>query len=41
MRRPPAKMWQGPAFDTHGPHNVPNVSPTSCLKIRNMFDCDV
>ncbi|XP_071544125.1 uncharacterized protein MAN1 [Panulirus ornatus] len=41
VRRPPAKMWQGPAFDTHGPHNVPNVSLTSCLKIRNMFDCDV
>nr|XP_045619451.1 uncharacterized protein LOC123771121 isoform X1 [Procambarus clarkii] len=39
--RPPAKMWQGPAFDNLGPHNVPNVSPTSCLKIRNMFDCDV
>ncbi|KAK8751500.1 hypothetical protein OTU49_008765, partial [Cherax quadricarinatus] len=39
--RPPAKMWQGPAFDNLGPQHVPNVSPTSCLKIRNMFDCDV
>ncbi|MPC10148.1 Inner nuclear membrane protein Man1 [Portunus trituberculatus] len=39
--RPPPKVWQGPAFNTLSPHNVPNVSPTSCLKIRNMFDCDV
>ncbi|XP_042225991.1 uncharacterized protein LOC121868997 isoform X2 [Homarus americanus] len=39
--RPPTKMWQGPAFDTLGPQYVPNVPPTSCLKIRNMFDCDV
>ncbi|XP_066957583.1 uncharacterized protein MAN1 [Macrobrachium rosenbergii] len=40
--RPPAKMWQGQAFESlETTHNLPNVSPTSCLKIRNMFDCDV
>ncbi|KAK4323490.1 hypothetical protein Pmani_005805 [Petrolisthes manimaculis] len=39
--RPLAKVWQGPAFNTQSPHNAPDVSPTSCLKIRNMFDCDV
>ncbi|XP_068245648.1 uncharacterized protein MAN1 isoform X2 [Palaemon carinicauda] len=40
--RTPSKMWQGQAFESlETTHNLPNVSPTSCLKIRNMFDCDV
>ncbi|XP_037804175.1 uncharacterized protein LOC119598593 [Penaeus monodon] len=37
--RPPAKVWQGQAFEI--PHNLSQVTYTSCLKIRNMFDCDV
>ncbi|XP_076032178.1 LEM domain-containing inner nuclear membrane protein MAN1 [Oratosquilla oratoria] len=40
--RPLAKTWQGQAFESlETTHNLPPVSPTSCLKIRNMFDCDV
>ncbi|KAB7508215.1 Inner nuclear membrane protein Man1 [Armadillidium nasatum] len=38
----PEKVWQGQAFESlETTQNVPHVSPTSCLKIRNMFDCEI
>lgn len=40
--RPLAKTWQGQAFESlETTHNLPHISPTSALKIRNMFDCEV
>ncbi|CAL4125676.1 unnamed protein product, partial [Meganyctiphanes norvegica] len=39
--RPLAKTWQGQAFESlETTHNLPHISPTSSLKIRNMFDCE-
>ncbi|CAK8689322.1 unnamed protein product [Clavelina lepadiformis] len=34
----PGRVWQGEAFDTSRSINTVTVSPTPCLKIRNMFD---
>uniref|UniRef100_H2YT83 RRM domain-containing protein n=1 Tax=Ciona savignyi TaxID=51511 RepID=H2YT83_CIOSA len=36
----PGRVWQGEAFDTNRSINTPNISPTPCLKIRNMFERD-
>lgn len=37
-----SKVWQGQAFETmEGSVNSLTCSPTSCLKIRHMFDVDV
>lgn len=38
----PEKIWQGQAFENlETTQNLPHVSPTSCLKIRNMFDAEM
>nr|CAB3263414.1 inner nuclear membrane protein Man1-like [Phallusia mammillata] len=40
-QHPPGRVWQGEAFDTNKSINTPAISPTPCLKIRNMFHPDV
>lgn len=39
MSMPKPKTWHGEAFETSkDTMNTPSISPTPCLKIRNMFD---
>ena len=36
------RAWQGQAFESlETTNNLPKVSPSSCLKIRNMFDSEM
>jgi len=34
------RIWQGEAFVTNNHFNAPNISPSSCLKIRNVFNAE-